>query len=427
MKTNRIIFFAFLLSLFAYKVSPYAFAHTNLYRPYDINLRMADWENTSFKCGVNFEYGDTSKCRDWDENKVNVLQIFSPTESSLAMLAGAEPGSDIYEYANRFLPAFSPATDDGVRGHFKLDGKFEGWDLTFWGQYRISSENIPGKFDVFLYVPFRYLELGDVKWIDQTKSVLNADLDVKNYLTNNIHNVARDLGGLDLTSWDSFGISDIVLMLGWFKDFKQLKENLKNVRVSVGLGLTIPSATEKDEDKSFSLPLGHDGTWTVPIRLGLDLDFINRIRAGIEFEMLYMFDNTKNIRLKTDVHQTDFLLLHKGKATKSYGMTWKFNLFLQARRFIRGLSAMVAYQFVKHDDDTLTAQTNNFSYQIINTAQYLEEWGMQNFIFQLNYDFFKTCKKSWFKPQVSVFYKLPITGKRVINPHTFGAQFAVNF
>jgi len=138
-------------------------------------------------------------------------------------------------------------------------------------------------------------------------------------------------------------------------------------------------------------------------------------------------DETRVRRLKTDVNQTDFLILNKGSATKSVGTAYKFNLFLQFERFFKGLSAKVAYQFFKHDDDKLTADSNDFSYNIINSAQSLKEWNFQNFVFQLNYDFFLECKDSWFKPQLSFFYKLPVTGKRVINPHTFGGQIALNF
>jgi hypothetical protein len=154
---------------------------------------------------------------------------------------------------------------------------------------------------------------------------------------------------------------------------------------------------------------------------------VHGFRCGGEFEMLAFFDQKRERRLKTDENQTDFLLLHKGIATKSFGFSYKFNLFVQAQRFLGGLSAMVAYQFFRHDDDKLTAESNDFSYHIINSAHSLHEWGMQNFVFQLNYDFFKECKNSWFKPQISLFYKLPITGKRVINPETFGGQIAVNF
>ena len=88
---------------------------------------------------------------------------------------------------------------------------------------------------------------------------------------------------------------------------------------------------------------------------------------------------------------------------------------------------MVAYQFLKHDDDKLTSQSNDFSYHVINSAQSLKEWGTQNFVFQFNYDFFNECKDFLLKPQLSVFYKLPVAGKRVLNSYTFGGQVAFNF
>lgn len=272
-----------------------------------------------------------------------------------------------------------------------------------------------------------YRGISDVNWVDQTKNVNNADLYVYNYLTSDIENVARDLGNLDLSSWNKFGVSDLVCLLSYYYDFKQMKEHLKNVRLTTRVGLSIPSGSEKDEDKVFSLPMGNDGAWGVPIALAIDLDFVYNIRAGLEFEMFFLSDAERVRRLKTDENQTDFLLLHKGKATKSFGSTWKFNLFLQAQRFLKGLSAMVAYQFLKHDDDKLTAQSNNFNYHVINSAESLKEWGTQNFVFQLNYDFFNECKNSWFKPQISLFYKLPVSGKRVINAHTFGGQLALGF
>lgn len=412
---------------FSFDLCPYAFAPTNFSRPYDVNFRMEDWQGTNFKLGANFEYGNTTRGRNAEENECNVLQIYHHAESSLAMLMGAEKDSEINVLANKLLPAYSPATDDGYRGRFKLDGKYEEADLTFWGKYRLPLKSLAGNFDIYLYIPVRYMEMKDVEWKDLTKDVLSADRDVHYYLTDDIFNLVKELGHLDLGDWKKTGLGDIVVMLSWFNDFKQMREHLKNVRITSRLGVSMPTAPIKDEDRAFSFPLGNDGAWGMPITLGLDVDFIHRLRVGGEFEMLVLFNECHKRRLKTDENQTDFLLLHKGNVTKSFGFTYKFNLFIQAQRFLGGLSAMIAYQFLRHDSDKLTAQSNEFSYHIINSAQNLQEWGTQNFVFQLNYDFFKECKNSWFKPQISLFYKLPITGKRVINAETFGGQLAVNF
>jgi len=129
-----------------------AYAPTNFHKPYDINFRMEEWKGTRFQAGASFEYGTTSKCRDWDENKVGVLRLYSPSESALTMLLGAQRGSDIYNLANRLLPAFAPGTDDGRRGRFLLDGEFEGLDLNFWGKYKLPIEKIPGNFDLYWYL-----------------------------------------------------------------------------------------------------------------------------------------------------------------------------------------------------------------------------------------------------------------------------------
>ena len=404
-----------------------AFIHTNFNRPYDINFRMTEWKGTSFTFGINTEYGRTSKCKNLSDDTLGALQIFNDSESSLAMLMGANRGSSPHALASFFESPRVNATDDGVRGHFKLNGKYEELALTLYGKYRLPIKSVPGNFDLYLYAPLCYKGISGVNWVDQTKSVNNADLYVYNYLTSDIENIAKDLGNLDLSSWNKFGVSDLVCLLSYYYDFKQMKEHLKNVRLTTRVGLSIPSGSKKDEDKVFSLPMGNDGAWGVPIALAIDLDFIYNIRAGLEFEMFFLSDDERVRRLKTDENQTDFLVLNKGKATKSFGSTWKFNLFLQAQRFFKGLSAMVAYQFLKHDDDKLTAQSNNFNYHVINSAESLKEWGTQNFVFQLNYDFFNECKKSWFKPQISFFYKLPVSGKRVINAQTFGGQIALNF
>jgi hypothetical protein len=415
----------FLLSLFFVNITS-AFAPTNFYRPYDINWRLPD-QNKKLRFGVNFEYGDTKKCRDFAEQRTNVLRIYNSTESSLGMLLGAEPGSDIYNLATLLLPAYNPATDDGVRGRFELDGKYTQASLTFETMYKLPIETIPGNFELHLYVPFKYMKVGDVVWTDLTKSVLNADLDVHQHLTDDIFNNVSTLGdGLDLNGFDRFGISDIVAQLWWYQDYKQLKEHLKNVRLMVRLGITAPTGEPRDEDKSLDFEIGNNGSWGFPLSASLDLDFIHHVKAGLEFEMLFLLDNTRIRRLQTHENQTDFLLLHKGDATLSPGMTWKFNLFLQ-KMFAEHVTAKIAYQFVKHDSDKLTAESNKFDYYIINTAQRLQEWTSQSFIFQLNIDFYKKDKNKFIKPQLSLFAKLPIDGRRVINSYNFGGQLSFNF
>jgi len=122
------------------------------------------------------------------------------------------------------------------------------------------------------------------------------------------------------------------------------------------------------------------------------------------------------------------LLLLKTPTHKDFGFTQRFNLYLEAWRICRGLSGRITYQFWKKGNDTLTLCTNIFPNAIPNSAQSIQEWTIHQFIFQIDYDFqCDIAEKEWFKPQLSLFYKLPFNGQRAIVNNTVGATFTLNF
>jgi hypothetical protein len=403
-----------------------AYAPTNFYRPYDIDFRKLDghslsWcKNNRIRVGVFAEYGTTNDSRDWDSNKKRLLQIYNETESSLAMLLGSPKGSFLDQLANSLGVSSATATDDNTRGHFLLSGTYEEFDCMLFGRYKLPIE-IDGIFNLSLFVPFRSIKIKNVQWTDQTKDILTADKEFKDQVSSNIEQFARDNGCLNINKngFEESGVGDVAIMLDWQKTYKQQdKEYLKNVCVNAGVGVTIPTSGRKDEDQSFSMPLGNDGAWGIPARIGLDLNFVWHLRAGIELSFLGLFDTTGVFRMKTERHQTDFLLLHKGNATKSQGPTWQFTLFGGAKKlYLKGLSAMIAYYFVKHDEDRFAPKSYNFDSSIVNSAQSLKEWSAHSFVFSATYA----------PIGLSLFYRLPITGKRSIFGHTFGGQIAFNF
>jgi hypothetical protein len=246
-------------------------------------------------------------------------------------------------------------------------------------------------------------------------------------LTDDIKQTAKTLGNLDLGEWSDTGLGDLVVTLDWSNDYPQEKQSLRNVELHAFLGLSTPTGRERDEDRAFSIALGNDGAWSLPFGLGIDLDFKYRIALGAEAQFEVIFDDTKVRRIKTEEHQTEFLLFNKERVTKDHGLSWRFYLYLQGFRFWRGFSLKGAYEYAKHDSDRLTPKSDRVSATVANGSRTLNEWNMHHFVFQLNYDFFKETGNFAITPQLSFFYKLPITGQRVINPHTIGGQLVVNF
>ena len=410
-------------SLHAFSLPP-----SNFFKPYDVNYRLEPWPKGVGKMrhvqlGGTYEQGSTRDCRNFDTNRGRLLSIFHPTESAIAALKGSEPGSDA---ANLLLDLHNP-TDDGVRGHFLGRARYQEWQASVYARYNFHITGFVGYFDFSFYVPFLEREFKRVAWADQTRQTTGSDLLVKDMLTKDIATLLQELGGLDIGNWSNRGMGDPVFMLGWQHDFLQHRRVLDNVRLALRVGLSLPFASQRDEDKALSMPLGNDGAYAVPMTLGMDVFMRWHLKAGIEFELLKLFDTTRTRRLKTSQDQTDFFLLHKGRARKKYGTTWKFNIYIGAHHMLRGLSAKIIYRYIRHDEDRLFAKTSEFNNDIINTAATIQDWQVQDFVFQLSYDFFKDAPKFFIKPQLSAFYKLPVAGRRSIDPHTFGAQLAFNF
>lgn len=404
------------------------FAPTNFFAPYDPNLRLPDCPDTNYHFGVNVEWGKTHDCENWDGDKKNVLKIYNDYEDVALMFKHPAPKNkdQIVAACNDLYSAFGGQLTTAPVG---FTGEFSQWDITPFGKYTFN-DFIKGKLGISFFVPIRNAEISDVKFEDLSNQYLPVipKYFKQNYTENfdTFRDKITSLGGPELKSWSKTGVGDCVLMLDWIRSFRQNKESLKNVDFILKLGVSIPSAEKKNTDDAFSMSLGNDGAWGIPLGAGLALDFEHNIRLGGDVEFFVLLNETHERRLKTDYNQTEILLLNKGDATLDHGLTWKFNLFLQGYRLFDGLSLKFAYEYIKHDSDKLYEKTDSFNHSIINSANSLREWNTHNLIFQVNLDIFKWWKVIS-KPQVSLFYKLPVSGKNVFNSDNVGGQVGFNF
>ena len=399
----------------------------NFFEPYERIMKSESWQGTVLKAGVFVEDTTAGHSRDIEEDKVDVLRIYSGTESSLAMLMGALPGTPLHTFANNLLGALGTATDDNSRGRFALNGTFFQTAVTPYVRLRITDDLFTGMLEFGAWLPIKENGVNNVRRCDLTKMELNADLLVKQTLTNRIDEVVQEFGCLQLCDTSHSGLGDLLLLCRWMRDFSRVRRRLKNVRIILQAGLSIPTGVEKDVDQAFSWALGYDGAWGLHVGGHIDIDFSEYLRGGLAVNFLSLFDHTKVRRMKTDPNQTDFFLLHKGEATKCFGPTWKFKIFLQFQEFIRGMSLITEYQFLKHEHDTLYPQSDFFTHAIVNSAERLQEWDSHYMRFGWTFDTGLRWPQWFVKPYVSLFYKLPLSGLRSIAAHTYGGEIGFAF
>src|SRR5207245_5483062 len=133
--------------------------------------------------------------------------------------------------------------------------------------FRFTQNFKKGIFFEF-YLPMRSLEVSDVVFNDLSPTD-SAFPNNKNptwlAFQKNFANILQKHGMSAKSPVKETGIGDLGFLLGWTYSYQETTE-LDFIDVTFQTGIIVPTAKKKDEDKLFSLPLGYNKHWAVPIR-----------------------------------------------------------------------------------------------------------------------------------------------------------------
>lgn len=427
-RRNRVVVI-FTLSFIALSNSLNAMNIVNTLIPYDTLIRptftdkyrwqLAGYAETGYKNAQG--YND-------DGEHVNPLRIWNCQQNALAMLEGFEQDTPAAQLRSALLDG-----NNGIRGHFLVDGDLKlNYNLSFAARLFFAQD-----WSVGLYLPAYRIQLKNVVFKDLTPNLDNDDKLVRQLLTDNLAQNVQELGDLCIGDWTRQGPGDLALIVDWFRDFYQNKPFLKCVRVNWRWGIVFPTGVRENQDLIFAVPFGYDGAFAMPFGLGLDLNLGSYFKTGLDVQLTQIFGNKRTWRIKTQEDQTELLLLQKAHAYKDYGLVQRFNLYVELYNFLRGLSFVAGYQFLKEGDAEITLTSQEFSSTIANTSRQLEEFTMHHAIFKATYDFgYKNITIpalteepaiSRTRPELSLYARVPFNGKNVALIPTVGVVFSVDF
>lgn len=387
--------------------------------PYDTLIRPTFNNLNRWQLAFYAEGGfHNAKGFDDEQSVANPLRIWNCQQNALAMLEGFPKESAIGQLRSALLDS-----DNGIRGRFFVDGDLQlNFSTAFAANLYFAND-----WRIGLYLPVYKMTLKDVAFIDQTPNIDNLDKLVHELLTDHLAENVRLLGCLDISGWQRTGVGDLTLLVEWFRDFRQNKPFLKNVRVNWRWGIGFPTGLRENEDLLFAVPYGYDGAVSMPFGAGIDLTLGTNFKCGIDIQLTQIFGHTRTRRIKTDIQQTELLLLEKTTVFKDSGLVQRFNLYVELYRFLYGLSFKIGYQYLKQGDAQYSLKTQDFSNNIANTSRRLDDFTMHHLIPKFTYDFGYHWPEGRVRPELGLFMRLPFNGKNVALFPTIGGVISVDF
>lgn len=387
--------------------------------PYDTSIRPTFNNERTWQLAFYGEGGyHNAKGFNNDGDRVNPLQIWNKQQNALAMLEGFPKESPISQLRAELLDS-----DNGIRGRFNVCGELQmPYNLAFAARYFFADD-----WSLGLYLPAYQMRLKDVHFQDLTPNIDNLDKLVHRLLTDNLAENVQQLGNLDIGGWKRSGVGDLVVLIDWFRDFYQNKPFLKCVRVNWRIGLGFPTGLRENEHLIFAVPFGWDGAVSMPFGLGIDLTLGSHFKGGVDVQLTQIFGHTRQHRIKTDLQQTELLLLQKTCAFIDSGLVQRFNLYIEMFNFFKGLSFSIYYQYLKRGEDEIALRTQEFSTNIANTSQRLDSYTMHHIIPRFTYDFGVHNPEGRIRPELNVYARIPFNGRNVALVPMVGIVASLDF
>jgi hypothetical protein len=360
--------------------------------------------------------GRATKGYDGTKAKVNALRVYGLND--LGMIGTNAHGAPGVGVNGEILIL---AGTKGVGIHY--DGKF-----TMLEANLNYTQNFCKGFFLDINVPIKRLEIKDVAFTRAADTLSGTKATAMRNLLAQL-TTAMDAYSLNIADAKTTGLGDIMVSGGWTANNDDI-ENLDFLDTTLKVGVSIPTAKKRDQDKAFELARGHQGNVGVAASFDLGIGFYEWMTLGAHVGGLFFFDKTINMRMQTNKDQSGWLKLLKGDAKVDQGNIWDAGGYLKADHIFKGVSLMFGYNYVHKDKNVLApVDTVTFEASHVNVDPMLQGWRQHALTVTLEYDMAEEGRR-W-NPHFSVFYSRPVKGKYIfatdVGGGTAGANIACDF
>jgi hypothetical protein len=396
----------------------YALDNPHFYRATNIFLEPRIEHDLLSTIDASLAHGSTNKGRNESGSLVSLLDIYGI--HSMQTLGTAIPNEDTNPYTTILKNLAALAIDNNF-ATFSIDGTFATKESNLF-----YIQNFTKGLFVLFHLPIRNLQIKNISFIDlSSHSQLAPNKNTpewQSFLT--FFNPLLESFDISIKPFDATGVGDFTSLLGWTHNYQNTSV-LDFIDGTLTTGILAPTGKKKNPDEIFSLPLGYNGHWGIPISVKLSLGMYEWITLGISLDTIFFMANKQIVRVKTAPEQSSFIILPKTYVSVKKGTIWDAGIFLKADHFIYGLSLTAAYSCAGEQKTTLTPlYASIFDKKIINSDQKLKNWYMHTLHFVAEYDFAKQDSKAGLR--VGFFYNHQFGGIRIFDTNMTGGSFGID-
>ena len=389
MKINYYVFFIIFLSWFCFQQA--APEHCGLFEPYQwlfdpvrlgilpsyIQKGIVMNVRVEFSGHLNGLLSYDKSCRysmeDEYHHKVNPLMYLQERENMYASFLGHTSDSEYGSFVQQYN-LYNGLTSNQLA---LLEGKVSYGNVVASLEYWVGETLRLG-----WYLPFYWISLKNTRW-----NYSDQDFFFEQTLSIPFVDTINRTNDLNTGDFNRNGIGDSSLLISWQDVFKEKRDFVTAVTCAARAGLHLPTKTSSGvsdaENSLLRMRMGYDAAWGVICGGSLGLDIGSYATCGVTADFTKFFGKLINRRIKTDMRETDLLLLTERVCFIDPGFKQEFMLYADAHTFSRSLTLTGAYTYSKQHDSELVLSSAYYSQAVAATMQRLRPWSIHAFTMQL--------------------------------------------
>ena len=363
--------------------------------------------------------GSTSTGRNRNHTTVPLFDIYGPNQ--MLELGANLPNNDLNNPYDLILIQLALLPQRENFATLSIDGSFKIIEANI-----AYMQNLTKGFFLFFHLPIRSLKIDDISFTD-----LSPDDDI--FPNKNTPQWQRFLQffnpilaqfNLSTSPTKETGCGDFSAYVGWTHNYQNTTV-LDFIDGSIMTGFLAPTGKQRNENNPFSLPLGYNGHWALPLCGMASIGAYEWITVGIYANALFFGSKNQTIHVKTSPTQSNIIKLPQEEVSIDKGTIWHTGAYFKADHFGHGLSFTAAYAYATEQKSHLKPQSQVVATSAaLNSDQTFKGWSMHTLNFFAELDF--TTEDSKIGPRVGFFYNYQITGKKVFKTNVAGGTFGID-